>query len=93
MLAFLLRLNEAQQMVDRRDQLVITAKDFAGVIEPNFGPINQPVGFRQTVDHFGRKIVSLQSDNVDAAGRAGCPSTSMNGGTSCNTRLIPLTKL
>ena len=34
MFAFLLNLNEVQQFVDRRHQLVIVAKDLAGVVEP-----------------------------------------------------------
>ena len=60
-LAFLLRLNEAQQFVDRGHQLVVGPQNFAGMIESDFGAVQQAVRFGQAVDRFGGEVVSLQA--------------------------------
>ena len=44
--AFLLCLDETQKFVDCRNQFVVGPQDFAGVIEPNLGAVEQSVRFR-----------------------------------------------
>ena len=44
---------KASNSIDLRHELVVAAQDFAGMIEPDFGAIQQAMGFGQAVDDFG----------------------------------------
>src|SRR5262245_17314749 len=63
-LPFLLPLDEAQELVHRREQPVIVTQDFSRVIEADFCSIQQAMCFRETINGFRRKIIALQSHNV-----------------------------
>jgi hypothetical protein len=69
--AFLLLLNEVQQMVDGRDQFVVAAKDFASMIQPHFGTIDQAMSFVQRLDGLERENggVSRRRRSRSGAGR------------------------
>ena len=49
-------------------ELLVAAEDFPSVVETDLCPIHQAVRFGQAVDRFGRKVVALKRDDVDAAG-------------------------
>ena len=59
--AFLLRLNEAQQFVDRGHQFFVGPQNFARMIEPDFGTVEQPVRLGKAVNGFGGEVVSLEA--------------------------------
>ena len=66
--SFLLVLNEVQQAVHVGDQLSVVAKDFACVIQPDLGTVEQAVRFGEAVGVVGAEVVSFQGHDVDAAG-------------------------
>ena len=65
--ALLLFLDEVHEMVHGRNQLALATKDFARMIQTDFGPIDQPMGFYQGLDVVIRKIVAAQGHHIDAA--------------------------
>lgn len=89
MFAFLLLLNEAEQGVDVRQQLIVGSENFAGMIQTDLRPIEQPMGFRKAADGFGGKLFRFSATTLMHRGRAGSPSHSIYGGTSCRTRVMP----
>ena len=66
MFSFLLILNEAQQGVDVRHQLIVRPQNLAGMVQADFRPIEQPMGFGQAVNRLGGKLISLERHDVDA---------------------------
>jgi hypothetical protein len=58
-LPFLLTLDEHQQLVYLRHELVVAAENFASVVDAYFRAIDQAMGFGQGIDRFWRKIISL----------------------------------
>ena len=91
--AFVLALDEAQQVVHLRHQVAVVAEDFPGIVQSDFGAKDQFVGFGQGLDYLGREVVPFKPTALIQRGLAGYPSTSMYGGTSWRTALQPATKL
>ncbi len=54
-------------MIDLGHELVVAAEDFAGMIQSDLGSIQQAMRFGQALDGFGRELIALQRDHVDAA--------------------------
>ena len=67
MTTLLLALDEKEQLVDLRHELVIAAQDFPRMIQAYFGPIDQPVRFGEEIDDVGRELIALQSHDIDAS--------------------------
>ena len=58
--AFVLALDEAQQVIDLRHQLAVAAKDFPSIVQSDFGAVDQFMGFGQGLDDLRREIVAFQ---------------------------------
>ena len=71
MTSLLLILYEAQEVIDLRIELRVSAENLACVIQPHSSTVEQPVGVGQGVDHIGRKVVAFQGNHVDAARPSG----------------------
>ena len=93
MAAILLTFDERQQLIHLRHELAVAAQDLAGRIDADLRAIDQAMGLGQAIDHVGRELVPLQGHDIDAPRPGRAPSQSMNGGTSCSTRLRPPMKL
>ena len=89
-LALLLILDEAQQLADLRHQLVVAAQDVAGMVQADLGADTRGGALRPGFQSLrARNSFRFSATTLMQRGRVGCPSTSMKGGTSCNTRLMP----
>ena len=93
MLALLLTLDEGQQLHDLGHQLLIVAEDFTGLVESDAGAIQQRCASARQSMAAGEKSFRFSATTLMQRGRVGWPSASINGGTSCSTRLTPATKL
>ena len=67
MLTDLLPFDEREERLNVGRDLVVRPQNLAGVAQADLRAVQQPMGGRDELDPLGRKIVSLERDDVNAA--------------------------